>query len=213
MTVDGALKTLSVELVMEGRKALVVGACRECALKVPRLLASGAVVRVVADGHVEPEIEEAAARGELSLERRPFADEDWNDVAVTFVSPELEALGARLADEARRTGRLVSTLDRPESCTFVNPAVVVRHGLKIAISSGGVAPALLRRVREELERGLDDPRLGELVRALAAARRALSRGERTVELKKLVEGFSIELALTFPEWLGHNSAKESGKVG
>ncbi len=205
MSDDPVEGTLSVELVARGKKALVVGACRECALKLPRLLAAGARVHVVADGAVDPLFVESAARGDIVLERRAFEDGDWEGAVVTFVSPEHEAIGARLAERATATGRLVSTLDRPLACTFINPAVVERQGLKVTLSSGGAAPALLRRLREDLERAFDDPTLGELVRALRDVRRGLPKGERSVELRRLVEGFGLEVSFTFPAWLSTKS--------
>lgn len=193
--------TLSIELVMNGRKALVVGGCRECALKIPRLLAAGAEVRVVVDGDVETAIVEHFDRGEITLERRAFHTDDLNEVAITFVSPDLEELGVTLFEAARARGTLVSTLDRPAASTFVNPAVVERRGIKMAFSSGGVAPALLRRIREDLEQAFDDPRLGELVDSLREARAMLPRGERADTLRGLVEGFSVQTTFVFPNWL------------
>ena len=208
-TIEGG--TLSIELIVRGRKALVVGGCRECALKLPRLLSAGARVRVVVEGSVEPSILEQFERGKIELERRAFRSEDLDEVAVTFVSPDLEHLGAQLAAEASLRGTLVSTLDRPSASTFVNPAVVERQGLKIAFSSGGVAPALLRRIREDLERAFEEPRLGDLLRALGEVRASLPRGERAEKLRTLVEGFSVRTSFTFPTWLGAKNDEAPSK--
>jgi precorrin-2 dehydrogenase / sirohydrochlorin ferrochelatase len=193
--------TLSVEVVMRGRRALVVGGCHECALKVERLLSCGAKVLVVAPETVETSIEDHAAQGDLVLERRAFRDSDIEGVAVTFVSPDLEQLGLRLSAQALREGRLVSTLDRPEASTFVNPAVVEKSGIKLALSSGGQAPALLRRMREELETAFAEPLLAALVSELREARSKLPRGQRREALLALIEGFALRVTFTFPDWL------------
>jgi precorrin-2 dehydrogenase/sirohydrochlorin ferrochelatase len=135
------------------------------------------------------------------LERRAFRDSDIEGVAVTFVSPDLEQLGLRLSAQALREGRLVSTLDRPEASTFVNPAVVEKSGIKLALSSGGQAPALLRRMREELETAFAEPLLAALVSELREARSKLPRGQRREALLALIEGFALRVTFTFPDWL------------
>src|SRR6202035_5042314 len=53
--------------------------------------------------------------------------------------------------EARSRGVLCNAVDEPERCDFYFPAVVRRGELQIAISTGGLSPALAQRLRRELE--------------------------------------------------------------
>lgn len=195
-----ALRTLPVELLVDGRAAVCLGACAEVGYKIERLLEAGAEVRVIADGEVHALVEEAAAAGTIRLERRPPTDRDADGVAIVFVSPEHEALGARLAAEARASGRLVCTLDRPAACTFVNPAVARGPHLAFALASGGRSPALLRRLREDLERALREPRLAAFVERITTLRNEAPPGEKAARGRAAVAGFALDLAFRFPAW-------------
>ena len=53
--------------------------------------------------------------------------------------------------EAEARGILCNAVDEPERCHFYYPAVVRRGPLQIAISTGGLSPALASRLRQELE--------------------------------------------------------------
>ena len=57
-----------------------------------------------------------------------------------------------LAVRARALGVLVNVEDRPELCDFHVPAVVRRGPQVLTVSTGGKAPGLARRLREQLDR-------------------------------------------------------------
>lgn len=202
--------TLSAEIMVRGRRALVVGGTDECMAKVARLLLAGANVLVVAEDPIDPSISALAERGEIALERRGYREGDEMGAVVTFVSRDLIDIGTQLARAAERTGALVSTLDRPEASTFVNPAVAERHGLKIALSSGGRSPGLLRKLREGLEKALDDERLGVMLAEIHRVRSALPREQRKTEVDKLLRDFRVEVSFAFPAWV-RTGAGESPK--
>ena len=186
---------VTVELRVEGRVALVVGAGGEVAAKIERLVDAGAIVRVVTS---EPDarVAELADAGKLELRRRAFEDADLEGAFVVFVAPTEVELGARLASE----GRLVSTVDRPEASTFTNVALVEASGVRVTIGTAGASPGLARRLREDLSALLSDPRLGRFVAALDRARAELPRGERARAMGTAVAGFRVSGALAFPAW-------------
>ncbi|MFO0611904.1 MAG: NAD(P)-dependent oxidoreductase [Polyangiaceae bacterium] len=195
------LDTLPVELLVRGRRAVVIGGDAECAAKVERLLVGGAVVHVFPEGTAPLDAIVARAReGAIAIEERPFEDRDAVGACVVFLSPAHEALGARLAARARVEGTLVCTLDRPEASTFINPAVARGAGLSVSISSGGAAPALVKALRQELERWLGDEALGRFVAELARARRQTPRTARGARAKELLEGFRVDVKAMFPAW-------------
>ena len=70
-------------------------------------------------------------------------------------------------DDAAARRRLVNVVDDAALSTFQVPAVIERAPLQLAISSGGAAPMLARRLRERLETELD-PALGALAGLFAA---------------------------------------------
>src|SRR3546814_1555972 len=63
----------------------------------------------------------------------------------------------------------LNVVDDTELSSFHVPARVERGPLQVAISSGGGAPMLARRLREQLERQLDES-LGPLAELLARQR-------------------------------------------
>ncbi len=193
--VDG----LPVELRVAGLRALAIGAGAELVTKVLRLVDAGAEVTVVA---VSPDdaIEMLAQEGRLRVERRAFDEGDLDGAFVVFVATAEADLGARLVSRARAEGRLLCTIDRPESCTFTNVAFARASGLTITVSSGGASPGLARRLREDLAEALADPRLERFVDALRALRESLPRGERAVRLAAAVQGFRAAVVLRFPRW-------------
>jgi precorrin-2 dehydrogenase/sirohydrochlorin ferrochelatase len=193
--------TLPIELIVEGRRALVIGASGECVPKIRRLIEAGASVSVVtANAPVDPEVTSLATTGAIDLCDRAFAPSDAANAVVIFVGTEHGELGASLASEARAERRLVSTLDRPEASTFINPAVARGNGVSIAISSGGRAPGLVRALRESIGRAISDATFGAFIREVGLRRAAEPRGKRSSAMRTLLEGFTVELRCTYPAW-------------
>jgi uroporphyrin-III C-methyltransferase/precorrin-2 dehydrogenase/sirohydrochlorin ferrochelatase len=93
----------------------------------------------------------------------------WLVIAAT----DDRVLNARIKAEADARRILANVVDDPALSSFQVPAVVDRAPLTLAVSSGGAAPVIARRVRERLE-ALIDPALGALVR-LAGEHRAAIR--------------------------------------
>ena len=87
---------------------------------------------------------------------------------------------ARLRDDAHSAGSLFYTPDRPALSDFAIPALASRGPLKLAISTDALAPALARRLREELQRLLNEAgsAIDLLLRELADARAAAPPGKR-----------------------------------
>jgi len=67
-----------------------------------------------------------------------------------------DALDTKVAAAARDRGVPVNVVDRPDLSTFVFPAIVDRGEVVAAVSTGGAAPVLARRLRQRIERALPD---------------------------------------------------------
>jgi precorrin-2 dehydrogenase/sirohydrochlorin ferrochelatase len=193
------VRTLPIELDVRGREALAVGAGAELASKIERLIAAGARVTVVCEAPDEATVE-LARRGFVALAERPFEDADLEGKLVVFVAPGDPALAARLHAWAVDERRLVCTIDRPETCTFINAALVEAGGLAMTVSTAGASPGLARRIREDLGALFGEPRFARFLHVLGEARRELPRGERARAMAEAVKGFAIEARLRFPGW-------------
>lgn len=156
---------------LEGRDVLVVGGGEVASRKIEALLQAGARVQVHAhavDDAVRAWIDEGRV-SRLHGEFDPrWLDEAWLVVAATDDRP----FNARLATEAHSRRLFANVVDDAELSTFHIPAIVDRTPLQVAISSGGAAPMLARRLREQLEAQLDHS-VGELAALFARHRDAI----------------------------------------
>jgi precorrin-2 dehydrogenase / sirohydrochlorin ferrochelatase len=139
---------------LRDREVLVVGGGDVATRKVDALLRAGARVCVCSPA-LAPALERLRSRG--ALEHRPEDfDPDWlDDVWLVIAATDDPAFNAWLAGEAKRRRKLANIVDDAALSTFQVPAVVDRSPLVVAISSGGAAPMLARRLREQLETQLD----------------------------------------------------------
>jgi precorrin-2 dehydrogenase/sirohydrochlorin ferrochelatase len=70
---------------------------------------------------------------------------------LAVVATDSAETNRQIYREAQGRGVLCNVVDDPEHCDFYYPAVVRRGALQIAISTGGLSPALAQRLRLELE--------------------------------------------------------------
>ena len=149
-------------LNLHGRRLLIVGGGRVAASKLESLLAAGGEVTVVAP-EVRPELE----RPGVTVIRRPFTDADLDGAwwVVAAAPPEVNRRVLQAAN-ARRV--FVNAVDDPAHATAYLGGVVRRHGVTVAISTDGRAPALAGLLREALDAWLP----GELDQWLSAADQA-----------------------------------------
>ncbi len=146
-------------LNLGSRRVVVVGGGPVAAGKLEALMAAGADITVVAPD-VRPEIERLGVK----VLRRPFEDADldgaWWVVAAAPKEVNRQVLAAA---ETRRV--FVNAVDDPDHATAYLGGVVRRHGVTVAISTDGRAPALAGLLREALDAWLP----GDLDEWMAAA--------------------------------------------
>jgi uroporphyrin-III C-methyltransferase/precorrin-2 dehydrogenase/sirohydrochlorin ferrochelatase len=129
---------------------LVVGAGEVAARKVELLLKTSAKVTVVAPWACDT-IEGLAQKQSIQLHKRTFTDVDLRGNNLVFVATDDNTLNAAIHRLAKQQNILVNVVDNTPLCGFITPAIVDRSPIVIAISSGGVAPVLLRYIRQKLE--------------------------------------------------------------
>jgi len=170
-------------LDLSGKKCLVIGEGHEIAGKVQGLVDSGARVSYV-NPRAEPAIQALAATGQVSWERRNFAELDLDGCFLAIADCEDNAEIFRLAEERQV---LVNAADDHKHCRFSFGSVHRQGDLTVAISTNGVAPALAVRLRERMERELGSE-YAELLRMLKDVR---------AELGARVADFSTRRALWY----------------
>jgi siroheme synthase-like protein len=123
-----------------------------------------------------------AADGALALAMRGFEEQDLEDVWLAVLSDPEPALAATMAAAAAKHRVFFCAVDQPEHSTFFHPAVARSGPVVVAVSTSGTAPALSRRLREELERVLNDAEVGAFVESLVALRSRTPSAERKAVL-------------------------------
>jgi precorrin-2 dehydrogenase/sirohydrochlorin ferrochelatase len=163
-----------VNLVVQGRPALVVGGGAVAARKIAALVEARADVTVVAPW-ICAAVRDLELGGHIRVERRRYAPGDARAAFVVVAATDDDEVNGQVAEEARAGGALVNVVDRPALCTFTVPAVVRRGDLTLAVATGGRCPSLARAVRERLDRSYGSEwaeaaaRLGDLRERLIAA--------------------------------------------
>lgn len=156
---------------LDGREVLVVGGGEVAARKIEALLRAGAQVRVHAHA-LNDTLSGWLAEDRIQRLEGAF-DPDWLDNTWLLVAAtDDRAFNAELAREAGLRRLLTNVVDDADLSTFQIPAIVDRAPLMLAISSGGAAPMLARRLREQLEIQLDHS-LGEFASLFARHRAAI----------------------------------------
>jgi precorrin-2 dehydrogenase/sirohydrochlorin ferrochelatase len=135
---------------LDGRRCLVVGAGDVGEAKIESLLATSASVHVVAP-QATPRVRAWVSEGRIEWHPREYRPEDLAGAFLVIAATGSRALHDEICAEARYRGVLCNAVDEPERCDFYFPAVVRRGELQIAVSTGGLSPALAQRLRKELE--------------------------------------------------------------
>jgi precorrin-2 dehydrogenase/sirohydrochlorin ferrochelatase len=135
---------------LDGRRVLVVGAGAVGEAKIESLLATDASVHVVAP-RATPRVREWARERRIEWRQRKYAPADLAGMFLVIAATGSPALHDEIYAEARSRGVLCNAVDEPKRCDFYFPAVVRRGELQIAVSTGGLSPALAQRLRKELE--------------------------------------------------------------
>lgn len=144
---------LPLFIKLQGRRVLVVGGGKVATRKIELLLRAGALPLVVAP-RATARVQELHHAGQLEWQPREFAARDVADVWLVIAAVANTAIRNRVLAAAHARNLHVNVVDQAARSDAIVPAIVDRSPLQIAISSGGAAPVLARRLRAQLERWL-----------------------------------------------------------
>jgi siroheme synthase-like protein len=168
-----------VNLLVRGRRAVVVGAGRIAARKIEPLLDLGADVVVVAPS-VGDEVRAWADAGRCTVHERAFTPDDLDDAWLAVTATDDPAVNAAVfaAGEARRVW--VNSADDPANCSFTLMSVVRRSDVVVAIGTGGRSPALATYLKRQVSDELG-PEYETLLELLSEARESMRAEGRSSE--------------------------------
>jgi len=133
---------------LENKKTIVVGGGKVAERKILGLLDTGAKVTVVSPG-ITKRIEREKQKGRLRHICRAYRKSDLKEAFLVIAATDDREVNERVSRDAPC---LVNVVDVPKLCNFIVPSTMQRGPLTIAISTGGVSPALARSLRKELEK-------------------------------------------------------------
>lgn len=134
----------------EHLSVLIVGAGEVGARKLELILKTPAKVTIVSPW-VSDTVQTLVKQHGLTLHERKFVDSDIFAHNMIFVATDDGAVNQHIHDHATANNILVNVVDNTPLCKFITPSIVDRSPIIIAMSSGGVAPVLLRYLRQKLE--------------------------------------------------------------
>jgi siroheme synthase (precorrin-2 oxidase/ferrochelatase) len=188
-----------VGLNLRGRKCVVIGAAddREAVEKYDALKEVGADVVWLTDV--------AAVR-----------DEDVADAFFVIFTPQDEAPAVRMRHLADRYKFLLCAIDQPRHGFVAMQATVKAGPVRVAISTGGIAPRVGKRMKLALERALDATFVRFIDCHNAQKERNRTKLTTSAERREAMiaksEGFEFDVTIAYPEWFRDELAGLRPKV-
>jgi len=133
-----------------GRSVIVIGGGRIAERKVAALLEAGGRVTVISPTFTDPLIR-LGETGQIQLIKRSYREGDLEGAWLVIAATGDEQVNRTIHREAQTKQIFCNVVDVPDLCSFQVPAVIRRGSLQIAVSTGGLSPALARQIRLKLQ--------------------------------------------------------------
>ena len=176
---QGAQKYYPVFLNMQGQLCVVIGGGEVAERKVQALLEAGAVVTLIApectDGLVA-----MTSDSSVTWHQRTYETGDLEGAFIAIAATDDRAVNEAVTQEATERNTPLNVVDVTDLCTFIAPSVIHRGPVTLAISTGGMGPALARKLRQELE-GNDALAFADMAEIVADVRAELKARALTVD--------------------------------
>ncbi|MCZ6810068.1 MAG: siroheme synthase CysG [Proteobacteria bacterium] len=147
-------------LNLKDRPCLLVGGGVVASRKADLLLAAGARLTVVAP-EICPTLKRYVTSGQMTHRVARFTPSDVNGHWLVVNASDDPELGAQVFEAANGAGVFCNSVDDKGLCSYITPAIIDRSPVVVAVSSGGAAPLLARKIRTQIETMLP-ARLGHL---------------------------------------------------
>lgn len=160
-----------VNLIVRGRRCVVVGAGRIAARKIEALLAAGAEVHVVAP-KLGDDVAALREAGRVTVDEREFAPADLDRAWLATTATDEPSVNRAVFEAGESRGVWVNSADDPDNCSFTLMSVVRRGDVVVTVGTGGRSPALAAWLKERTQAELG-PEYETLVTLLSEAREEL----------------------------------------
>jgi len=158
---------------LQNRPVLIVGGGIVAERKVETLLETGAVITVVSP-QITEQLDAYGQSNRISVRQRGFIPSDVDGVSLVISATDDPTTQTEVASIAASKNVLVNTVDKPELCSFIVPAILRRGDITIAISTSGKSPSLAAELRARLDRVLTEE-FARTANVLGAVRQEVHR--------------------------------------
>lgn len=141
---------LPITLRLAGSRVLVVGGGEVAARKVRLLLKAAPAIEIVAL-ELNAELTALVEQGVVASSGTAFDPAQVQGCRLVIAATDDREFNRQVAAAADAANVPVNVVDDPAPSSFITPSLVERAPLWVAISSGGAAPVLARRLRERIE--------------------------------------------------------------
>lgn len=137
-------------LDITGKRCIIIGGGKIAERKCSTLLGAGAEVTVISP-EITGRLENYRKKGLIKHICRQYRSGDIKTAFIVISATGSEKTNRKAAADAAGRGVLLNVVDNPLLCNFIAPSILRRGPLTIAISTGGVSPAMAATIRRELE--------------------------------------------------------------
>jgi uroporphyrin-III C-methyltransferase / precorrin-2 dehydrogenase / sirohydrochlorin ferrochelatase len=145
-------------LRLTGRRVVVLGGGQVAQRRLPALIAAGADILLVSPG-ATPSVEAMADAGEITWERRPYADGDLANAWYALIATSDTEANTRASAEAERHRFWCVRSDDADAATAWTPATGTSEGVTVAVLTSharGRDPRHTAAIRDAVVEGLRD---------------------------------------------------------
>jgi siroheme synthase-like protein len=183
-----------VNLLVAGRRCVVVGAGSIASRKIESLLDAGAIVHVVAT-ELGDDVSPLVDAGRVSAEARAFVPSDLDGAWLATTATDDPAVNRAVFEAAEERRVWCNAADDPANCSFTLMSVVRQGDLVVSIGTGGRSPALASYLKEHVATEMG-PEWGQLLELLSEAREALrasGRSTMSVNWRRALDSGMLDL--------------------
>lgn len=185
-----------VNLDVDDRLCVVVGAGAVGDRKIGGLVACGARVKVIAP-YISAGVRKVSAGGSVTLVERTYQPDDLDGAWLVIACTDDPAVNHRVYLDATARGVWANSADDPANCSFTLPSVARRGDLTLTASTAGRSPALSAWFRRSWVNQLDE-RWDAVIDVLSQARTQLRETTGSSEVPgwaEALDGGVVELIL------------------
>jgi len=158
------------------KTVIVVGGGKVATRKVEKLLNFGPRITVISPKITE-ELRKLYLSNRIIWKRRKFLMNDLKGAYMVVVAVNNTKLQERIFSYCKKRRILCNSVDSPDYCNFIFPALVVRGDLVVGISTSGKVPALSSFVRQRIEEVLPKD-IDKLLEEAHVLRSSMVKGEK-----------------------------------